>query len=977
MDESCRIELLGEMRVVQNGQITTRFRTQKSAMLLAYLALNLKQSHSRDRLIDLFWPDMDITAGRDNLSTALSALRRQFEPPGTPAGSLLIADRQNIRLNSAIVTTDVQCFEESLKAAERAETEYDRANHYEIAVTLYRGELLPSAYDEWAILEQSRLRTQFLEALHHWSISLEQSKRYEEALPVVIRLITLDPYHEEAVRTQMRLLARLGRPASVQEVYLKLEGLLREELDVAPARATRDLAERLRRDPNALSGEQQAPLLLPTGVPPAAAAVTPPNKTPVHLPIQLTRFFGREKELQELERLLLAEETRLVTLLGPGGAGKTRLSIETASRVAKAFDGRVWFVGLADIPDASLILYVLSNVLHLPPDPGSDPMERIITYLGELPCLLVLDNMEHLLRSGDMPKKSENLAASGCAALIRLLIERVPQLKCLATSRQALRIGGEREFPLPPLSIPLAADSPELLLNSESVALYTDRAKHAKPDFALTENNSEAVAGLCRMLEGMPLAIEMAAAWAKALPPARMLERLETRLDMLISRRRDLPPRHQSMRAAIEWSYDLLEPGLQKFFQRFSVFRGGSTLEMAEIVCGQEALNSLAELQEQSLLVAIETTDDTRYRMLEPLREFAAEKLSECNESEHYHRLHAESFVRLAEEIGNIVGSDLSSNMDRLEADVDNIRAVMAWCSEGGDRSQIGLRAAAALWRFWQLRDHARESRPFVVHMLNIPEAKDHLRDRAGALHAAHCLSAMHGDYAASALFLEEAMQIARSLNDDGILALVLNEMGIITQDQGENEAAKVHYEESLKLNRRLNRRGEQSVNLCNLGVVAECMNDLEGAKRLYEEALSMQRELGDMRSIAIALNNLGDLAIIAGDYAQARIHQCESLKIGMAMGNNRNTTYVFESLAKLARCEEDFERAARMMGAAENLRERLHTPLAPIEQEEYNRIVDTVKKSLDPLIFETAYRTGKSYTLESAADYALNVEPA
>lgn len=975
MDARCRIELFGDLRVVQNDQITTRFRTHKAAMLLAYLALYRTQSHPRERLLDLFWPDMEMEAGRDNLSTALSALRRQLEPAGVPTGSLLIADRQNVRLNAENVTTDVAEFEQALRAATRAEAETERAVHLARAVGLYRGDLLPGCYDDWAIQEQSRLSAQLTEALQQWSETLERAGRYEETLPIVQRLVSADPYDEAAVQTQMRLLARLGRAAVALEQYQKLERMLREELDVTPARATRELAERLRRDPNALSIERPVSPAKPVPIPEPKAAVLPaetalPPPAVLNLPLQLTRFFGREHELAELEQHFVERETRLVTLLGPGGTGKTRLAIETAKRVATAFGGRVWFVALADIPDASLIPSALTHALKLPPAPGADPLERVVEFLGAAPCFLVLDNMEHLLR--DHPTKSENRAASGSAPLIRLLLQRAPGLKCLVTSRQALRLGGEQEFPLPPLGVPQAQETPEGLLAVGSVALYTDRARIAKPDFALTQNNAEAVAALCRKLEGMPLAIEMAAAWAKTLPPARMLERLERQLDLMVSRRRDLPPRHQSLRATIEWSYDLLEPELRTFFARLSVFRGGWTLEAAEAVCGDEALNVLMELQEQSLIVIEETEEETRYRLLEPLREFAAEKLQESGESERFRRAHAETFLALAEEIGLETGPKQAECMDRLEGERDNLRAAMAWCLEGEAGVLTGIRLAAHLWRFWQLRDHVREGRVFAEQVLARPEGRQPSLIRAKALHAAHAMAWIQGDYATSHQHLIECEAIARELENREALARALNELGIIAQEQGDNATAQARYEEALKINRELGERSQEAVVLSNLGVVAESRNDLETARQLYEAALAIQREQDDRRSIAITLNNLGDLARTCGDFAAARRCQCESLSLGQQLGNKRNTAYVFESLAELAQAEGDCAWAAHLFGAAENLRTLLDMPLAPSERATYDQAYAATRQALGERAFTIAYQAGQKLTLDEAILLAL-----
>ena len=693
VDVRCRVEMLGALRAVQGEQTHTRFRTHKAASLLAYLALHLQQAHPRERLLDLLWPDMEPQAARDNLSTTLTQLRRQLEPVGVPAGSILVTNKQHVRLNPEAVSTDVTDFYDLLRQARQinAEASKEGAGKDELplleqAIALHRGPLLPGWYEEWVTPEQTRCQTAHLDALRALTKHGEAIGRYADALAWAEQVTSADPYDESGWQAQMRLLVRLRKPSAALQVYDNLEALFRQELGARPSAGSRQMAEMIRSDPRSallLKAEADAAVHLPqqmdaafpssAGVSPQAApapAVPAPASMPAAppLPLQLTHFFGRAQEREHLALLLQTPATRLVSLLGPGGAGKTRLSLEVAGQVAAAFANRVWFVPLADIPDAALIVSALAHTLRLPPDAQGDPLEGVAAHFGNAPCLLVLDNMEHLLRDAEGAGKNDNPAMSGTAGLIRLLLHRVPSLAILVTSRTALRLGGEHVYPLPPLALPAEADtgSLESLRVNDSIALYVDRARAARPDFALTASNAAAVSALCRRLEGMPLAIEMAAAWVKAIPPAKMLERLSQQLDILVSRRRDLPPRHQSLRATIEWSYNLLNAPLQDAFARLGVFRGGWTLEAAEAVCGDNILPMLMELQEHSLIVLMETETapstegevenandretEPRYRMLEPLREFAWEKLMQKSRAEFAQAAHAEYFAQVADE---------------------------------------------------------------------------------------------------------------------------------------------------------------------------------------------------------------------------------------------------------------------------------------------------------------------------------------
>jgi predicted ATPase/DNA-binding SARP family transcriptional activator len=941
-DPRCRVELFGGLRLLQGDRVVTRFRTHKAATLLAYLALHLRQSHPRDQLVDLFWPEMDLEPGRTNLSTALTSLRRQLEPPGIPAGSLLVADRRTVQLNPGAVTTDVAELDALLDTASRTEELPERTLLLERTVDLYRGELLPGCYEEWALLERARCSERSIDALEELAAAREETGDLEAAVAAARRAVEADPYREEPYRVQMRCLAAQSRVGAALESYRKLEEVLQADLGVSPAATTRELAERLRRDPGSIRPVRPAPLASDgrqptadrTSVPPPSAAQhpIPPDaseheragdpaavggrpSTVASLPLQLTRFFGREEEVADLTRRLVQPETRLLTLTGPGGAGKTRLAIEVARQVAPAFDGRVWFVELAALPDPNLIPFALAQTLKLSLSPDKDPLETVVERLADLPCLLLLDNVEHLLRNRssllgpESPPASKSARPAGATALVRLLLERVPQLTCLATSRQPLHLGGEQEFPVPPLGMPTGTETPERLLQWGSVALYADRAQLARPDFAVTERNGEAVAELCRKLEGMPLAIEMAAAWAKLLPPTRMLERLERQLDLLVSRRRDLPPRHQSLRATIEWSYGLLSLEQQACFARLSVFRGGWSLEAAEAVCGGEALRLLSELQEQSLVVILEGQAETRYRMLEPLREYAAEKLRECGEEASARAAQALYFLSLAEEARAALECSGRVWLDRLETEHDNLRAALRWYLEERDAASA-LRLAAALVPFWEVRFHLAEGQQWLESVLALPEAANAGVARARALAGAARLAVRRMDRSTGQRYWEEALAICRQREDRRGIAELLLQMGELEGYLSPGPEAAAGFAESLAFWREVGDRASVARTLFLQARLATARAAFPEARALHAEAAALNRELGDLRSAALNLRTLGDLSNTMGDYAVARTHLEESLAIDRQLDNRLGISEALLGIGQASYDLGDYPRA-------------------------------------------------------------------
>ncbi len=577
-----------------------------------------------------------------------------------------------------------------------------------------------------------------------------------------------------------------------------------------------------------------------------------------NLPHQITRFFGRATELDRVEGLLLDDRARLVTLTGPGGTGKTRLAIETGHRLLDPFGGSVWFVPLADVWDPELVHDTILASLGIARPPERQPLEALSQALAGHQSLLILDNYEQLVATG--------------ALAVHALLERIPTVSCLVTSRQRLTVAGEHEYAVPPLPTPHGAAEPEVLSRCESVQLFVDRAQTVRPDFALTASNAPAVAELCARLEGIPLAIELAASRAQVLTPAQMLDRLGKPLDLLVSRRRDTAERHRTLRAAVEWSYQLLDPELQTFFARLSVFAGGWSLEAAEQVCDNPlALDDLALLREGSLLVAEQVGETVRYRCLETLRAYAAERLTESGEDQTQQARHAAWYTELAESMSvHLEAGEDPATLALLEAERDNFRRALDWCAEHD--ASLGLRLAGALWRFWMVRGYWSEGRAAMTAALSrATEAPADLLARVLA-RAGH-LAYRAGDYDQARAHLDACLALSRELDDADGVGNALNELGKVAWGQGDFAAAREFYSESLAVRRTTGNRWGEAATLGNLGSVAAAQCDFAAAESWLAESLALREEVGDRRGMGTSRANLGVVAFNTGRLELARGH--------------------------------------------------------------------------------------------------------
>jgi predicted ATPase/class 3 adenylate cyclase len=592
------------------------------------------------------------------------------------------------------------------------------------------------------------------------------------------------------------------------------------------------------------------------------------------LPAPPNELIGREEEVEALKLLLLREAVRVITLTGPGGTGKSRLALELAAGLATDFADGVYFVGLGALSDPGLLASSIAMALGLRENPARPVVESLMDSLQGKHMLLVLDNFEQILA-----------AAPVLAALLTVCAS----LKVLVTSRAVLHLSGEQEYPVPPLKLPEAGRylAPEALERYPAIALFVQRARAVKPSFQLTGDNAVAVARICAHLDGLPLAIELAAARSKLLSPQAMLERLGSRLDFLKGGARDAPARHQTLRQAIAWSHELLTEEEKGFFRRLSVFTGGCSLEATERVCGvagsldADALDAVAALADKSLLRQdAGPGEEPRFVMLETIREYGLERLRSSGDWEATRRAHATFFLELAEQAEvELTGPRQHLWLDRLEADHNNLRAVLSWAEEQGE-IELGLRLGAALWRFWVTRGHMLEGRQWLQRLLALPGGAARTSARARVLHGLGTIIYEISDFAQARPFLEESLSVWREVGDRRGMAAALSSLGWLAFEVGDFGAARTLSQEALLLNRELGEKRGVAVALFNLGQLALQQSDYPAALSLLQESLALRREIGDRRGCAYVQVSLGWMEQQRGNHGQAAAILGEALAV-------------------------------------------------------------------------------------------------
>jgi predicted ATPase/class 3 adenylate cyclase len=744
---------------------------------------------------------------------------------------------------------------------------------------------------------------------------------------------------------------------------------------------------------------------LPVDFPPLRSL----NSLPNNLPLQLTSFIGREREMAEAKRLL--RETRLLTLTGPGGTGKTRLTIQVAADEVDAFPAGVWLVELAPLSDPALVLQAVASVLGVREQQGRPLIDTLIDYLRTKSLLLMLDNCEHLIED--------------CAQLVADLLGACPNLKVLSSSREALGVAGETAYRVPSLSLPAAgAATPEALIRSEAVRLFVERAQAMQPGFALSDQNRAAVAQICQRLDGIPLALELAAARLRLFSAEQIAARLDDRFRLLTGGSRTALPRQQTLRALIDWSYDLLPGAERQALSRLSVFAGGWTFEAAEAVLGPDALDLLSHLVDKSLAVAEEPrqSGERRYRLLETIRQYGRDKLLESGEAPAVRDLHLQAYLRFAVEAEpKLDGPQMLPVLDQVEAELDNIRTAMEWALQRDP--QAALQLAASLPRFWQSRGKLTEGRRWLGDSLTrfdtlAPTEEDSGRRwqalKAKGLSAAGTLAFGQGELNAARALLEESAALARTTGEQMTLAKALSMLGYVEVWLGDGEAAEAvleealqcahttddkrmiaaikaiqstqaarllgdfsaawtHAEESVRLSRELGNPWDSAISIFGLGTMATFQENYDLALAYFEEGEMLFRQLGDRNMVNATQSERAHIERRLGHYSQAVALYSKTLLGWQELGNLAALAHELECLAFIAIAQNQAQRAALLLGAAEILREGVDAPMTANERLEYDQNTAALRAQMDARAFSQAWTLGRAMPVEQAIQLALN----
>lgn len=926
-----RLQLLGGFAVwvgphaVDDGA----WRWRKARAVIKLLGLTPSHRLHREQVMDRLWPEQPADTAANNFYQALHIARRAVEPlfPVPEASRWLRLQDEVLLLDpQGGLYVDVDVFE----AAAATALDSPHAGRLEQAARLYTGELLPDdRYEDWTSARR--------EALHqlHLSLLLALGTRREHAgdLPQAIRalqqVLTSEPAHEEAHVGLMRLHALAGQRHDAIQQFERLRESLRRDLGVEPGPASialfeEILAGRIAADKQAPHGVERRyrsrpaiqPSLRKRAKAPARGA---PPATSGNLPLPLTSFIGRVRELAELEELL--NSTRLLTITGPGGGGKTRLAVALAEAVRSDFRDGAWWIDLSPLADPTLVVSAVASRLNVREQPGRSVLEVLAEQARTMNAFIILDTCEHLLE--------------GCGRLVDALLGAGPALRIVATSREPLGVQGEQIWRIPLMSLPAAAQ-PSVAhgVQSEAVQLFTARARSAHAGFELAAGNVGTVSDICRRLDGMPLAIELAAARVRHLPIGEVLKRLDDRFRFLVGPRTGAD-RHRTLRAAFDWSYELLGDVERAIFNRLSVFVGGFTLEAAHSICAMDGSGSsdilevLSRLVDRSMVVIEETPDGSiRYRLLDTLRQYGEEKLRERpDEAVATRTKHRDFFVSFAERgQAEAYGPNQSPWNDLFEREHDNLRAAFDWSLERVD-AEAALRLAGAMSWFWEFHGHLHEGRARLEAALAADGSVSTLA-RARALGEAGRMAWAQADGARATALVEESLILFRALGDNRGTARALFTLGLLAGSDGDLARAAARYEESLRVARELDDPSMIGWRCGNLALITYHMGDYQRSAAFAQDCIARSRSDAAAHTRANALRLEAEQAHRAGDYGVARTLHEEALSLYRQIGDNAaGVGWAFADLGDLAREQGAYERATSSYSEALLLSRRLGAP--------------------------------------------------
>ncbi len=896
-------QLLGGFEARFDDEALTDFRSNRLQAFLAYLLLHQGRAISRRKLAFLFWPDSTEGQSRTNLRGLLHALRRALPEPDR----YLQADRETITwVEEENTSVDVVDFEQAAAEATTLEA-------LQRAVELYKGELLPGHYEDWIFDIRARLVQTYQGALDLLVTQLEEQREFRTAIAYCRRLLQNDPFNEATYRRLMRLHHLLGDRAGALSVFQTCSELLERELGVEVSSETQEAYARIRRSE-------------------AAEVPSPPpaRRLRHNLPVPLSSFIGRKAQLEELDQLL--SHTRLLSLTGPGGSGKSRLAVELARKSEPNMEDGVWRVDLSAISDPAHLPDAVASVLTVRERADKSINDLLLDHLRRKRLLLLLDNCEHIL------------AAS--RRLVGALLGSSAGLVVLATIRERLNVPGETVHQIPPLSLPPGGSAEfAKIADSEAVALFVERATSALPAFRLNRENAVAVAKVCRRLDGLPLAIELAAARTRALTPQELLVHLEDSFQVLAGGSPAAPDRHQTMKGAMDWSHDLLAEKEQAIFRRLAAFPGSWTLEAAENVVTdapsaergenadsallrvEDVLEGLARLIDKSLVNADLSSEGSRYSMLETVRQYASELLTESQEETIVRQRHVRYFSDLARRgAEQLQGPAQFRWLRRLERELDNFRAALPWMLENGT-VELALRHVVDLSKFWMRSDRFVEGREWMERTLAMANRTDLDELRAAALATYSFLLYGQGDYSGAETVAEESIAICErhGHREDQLLALRVR--GRLAWRQGHYARARQILEEGQALAQEVGDVQAEADLVHILGHVALDQGEHQSAQRHFQRSLSAFREHQDAIGIATLGGDLGLAAYLQQDYATARSYFEENLAIYKEAGFQDGIARTLNRLGDLARCEGEYELAEGLYSESLALAERIEYP--------------------------------------------------
>ncbi|MFN2118815.1 MAG: tetratricopeptide repeat protein, partial [Anaerolineales bacterium] len=939
------VRLLGGLSI-KAGRKPVKLPSRAAQSLFAFLILNAGTSYRREKLAGQLWPESTEERAREYLRHALWRIRKALEP--VAADKLIHTHDFNVTFDAA---GNYWLDTAAVTGAPQRKSPDDLIQ----ALRAYGGELLPGFYDEWVSLERDHIQAVYQRELERLLDMLQQAGRWSDVLEWAEKWIALGQRPEPAYRALMLAHAAVGDMSRVAAAYERCRESL-QELGFEPSEATTSLYEELRAGRGAPGSR---------GTEGASAPRSPPAS---NIPVPLSSFIGREDDLEAIGKLI--PSARLVTLTGPGGVGKTRLAIEAAGAARQAFKDGVCWVDLAGLTDPNRVPQKIAESLGVREDPGEPLLDTIVTYLSSRQLLLVLDNCERLI--------------DACARVAEKLLAGCPGLRILATSIEALGISGETVWQVPPLSLPESGATASLkgLLRIESIRLFETRAQQASAAFALCKENAGDVVQICRRLDGIPLAIELAAARANVLAAPEIAARLDGRLSLLTSGSRTADARHQTLRATFDWSHDLLTEAERSLFRRLSIFSGGFTIEAAETVAAdtipqREGLDLLCSLVNKSLVMVEPKSNavETRYRLLETLRQYAMEKLMAAGEEQSLRQLHLNFHLKLAEEAEqHVYGQESAAWFRRMGAELENFRAAIDWSTSSG-KAVLALRILGAVVHYWEARGFLGAEWNDRMHQaLARPEAAPRTLVRAKALNGMGLIYWSATPAMTERAELEEALSISRELSDPWNTAMALRNLGLLENIRGHWASARDLLEQSLEIWAEIESGGGpgRADTLSFLGDALLNLGDRDRARRIHEESVDVLRGAGDYNFLGYSVRRLAHLAWLEGDYEEAFALCKESLRLNQQIGDPRAVLACLAGFAAIATAQGKYAEGATLAGAVERECSANGIRLLLMDRNELQRNLDFLRGQMDERAFEKARSRGQALALADALALAL-----